>query len=149
MPSACDARARAAGICEPQACHSDRDRAHGYTAPKGQVRVVPSESMAMPSASWLSAVRAASLAAGLDVRGEAEHGLRAGVGAVGDQPRGVGRPSTETSWPYVSSTCRSTASMESSSRSRRNPANASSAGSPVAANAAYPSPSAQMVRATQ
>ena len=44
MPSACDARERAAAICEPQACQSERDRAHGYTAPKGQLRVVPAES---------------------------------------------------------------------------------------------------------
>ena len=61
MSSAWDARESAAGIWEPHACHSDRDRAHGYTAPKGQVRAVPSESIAMPSASWVSAVRAASL----------------------------------------------------------------------------------------
>jgi len=57
VSSASDARESAAGICEPQACHTDRDSAHGYTAPNGQLRGVPSESPAMPSASRSRAVR--------------------------------------------------------------------------------------------
>ena len=90
MPRACDARARAAGICEPQACHSDRDSAHGYTAPKGQLRVVPVREHG-DAVGELAQRRTCCVAATcLDVRREAEHGLSAGVGPVGDEPRGCG-----------------------------------------------------------
>ena len=52
------ADASAEGIWAPQACHSDRDNAHGRIAPYGQVRVFPPPISAIPAASRASATRA-------------------------------------------------------------------------------------------
>ena len=62
-PSTSDATASAAGICEPQACHIDRDFAHGRTAPYGQESTSPADISAIPSAS-LRSVSAAAASSG-------------------------------------------------------------------------------------
>ena len=57
-PRVWDATASAAGICEPHACHIERDSAHGRIAPYGHCCASPADMAAMPSASWRSAVAA-------------------------------------------------------------------------------------------
>jgi len=52
------ASASADGICAPQACHNDRDKAQGRTAPYGQTPVLPPPISATPAASRARAIRA-------------------------------------------------------------------------------------------
>ena len=64
--------------------------------------------------------------AAADVGREPEHRLGGGVGPVGDEPRGVRRPSMFMCSPYVSSTCGRTREIARSRRRLRKRANAGS-----------------------
>ena len=87
-PRTSEASARAAGICEDQACQSDRDSAHGQHTAEGPGTGVaagePGDAVAEPR----QRVPGGAGAACADVGGETEDGLGGGVGALGDQPRG-------------------------------------------------------------
>ena len=73
-------------ICDPQACQSERDSAHGSTPPKGHVRAFPPASWAMPLLSWVIARLALPEPPARTYDGQTQDRLGRGVGAVGDQP---------------------------------------------------------------
>ena len=94
-PSTSDATASAAGICEPQACHIDRDFAHGRTAPYGQESTSPADISAIPRELRIVS-RPPRHREPPPCRPQPEHRLGARIRAVDDQPErhahAVGRP---------------------------------------------------------